>query len=501
MGKPPGPPEPFRGIQQPSAAKKEPPPDLRPIPVLHVSLGLLLTIAALGGALACQWPIFYGLAFGFVLFLGLSMKAGYTWRALLKASLHSLYRIRNVLMMLALVGMMIPLWMQTGVLASLMAYSIDAFSGFNLAVAAFLSSVAVSMLLGSGVGTVSTVGLVFLAIGRSVGISDAMIAGAVVSGAYFGDRTSPMSSNFNLVTEITGTNLRENLIYMLSSTLPVFIMTSMFYGFWGPEATEGQAQALTALRQLLAFHFDIRPVQLIPPGVMLFFVLILRQNMVVSLSAALVLSLGSGLLGGGFDWAPLLTGLEATGPLGVLLSGSGLMSMANALLIISISAALSGIFQLTNCLDPLLRKASSRLTTKGRLILSTGAISLLISLISGNQTMTTLIAGNYFKDRYDDFKVDRRLLARTISDTGVVSVPLIPWNINGILVATLTGVATLDYLPYALNSWMLPVLTVWFAFRGRAINLKESARSAAIIQAVAAHKPLEKQRQSGNTEK
>lgn len=433
--------------------------------IRDVIIGLALTISALGGAMALDLPIYLGLAFGYLLFFGLSLRAGYDFNALIQTTLSSIFKVRIVLVMLSLVGVIIPLWMQTGVLATLMAYAIDAFSGFNLAAAAYLSSVAVSMILGSGIGTTSTVGLVFIAIARSIGLNEAMIVGAVVSGAYTGDRTSPMSSNFNLVSEITGTDLRGNFVYMLSSTLPVFIMTTTFYSYFGPSAAASQAESLLSLRTLLGQSFEISPMQLIPPGVMLFFVLILRQNMVVSLSAALVLSIGSGIMGGGFEWGPLLTGLESDGPLGALLSGSGLSSMTGALLIIAISSGLSGIFQLTGCLIPLLDRASRDLTTRGRMILSTGVISLLVSLVSGNQTMTTLVSGNYFKEKYDAYKLDRRLLARTISDTGVICVPLIPWNINGILVATVTGVATTAYLPYALNSWLLPVLTLFFAVR------------------------------------
>jgi len=450
-----------------------------------VITGLMITIAALGAAMVFGKPIYWGLVTGCLIFSGLALHAGYSAKALIQASLGGIFKVKTVLMMLALVGMIIPLWMQTGVLATLMAYSIEAFSGFNLAVAAFLSSVAVSMVLGSGIGTTSTVGLVFIAIARSIGLNEALIVGAVVSGAYTGDRTSLMSSNFNLVSEITGTDLKGNFVYMLSSSLPVFIMTTIYYGLLGPSASDSQAQSLDALRLLLSQSFEISPAQLIPPGVMLFFVLALRQNMVVSLSAALVLSIGSGYLGSGFEWMPLLTGLEGSGPLGDLLSGSGLVSMMGALMLIAAASALSGLFQLTRCLEPLLDRASKNLSTRGHLIFSTGVISLLVSLVSGNQTMTTLITGNYFKEKYDAFKIDRRLLARTISDTGVVCVPLIPWNINGILVATVTGVSTAAYLPYALNSWLLPAITLYFAAIGLHKTIRVGAPESTMLQKVA----------------
>jgi Na+/H+ antiporter NhaC len=99
--------------------------------------------------------------------------------------------------------------------------------------------------------------------------------------------------------------------------------------------------------------------------------------------------------------------------------------------------------------------------------------------------MTTLITGNYFIEKYDAFKIDRRLLARTISDTGVVCVPLIPWNINGILVATVTGVSTAAYLPYAVNSWLLPAITLYFAARGLHKKISIGAPEATMMQRVA----------------
>ena len=469
----------------PSAKSALDPTGPKPLSTPVVSLGLLITISALGASIAFGKPIYWGLVTGYLIFLGLALHAGYSLGPLVQTSLGSIYKVKTVLMMLALVGMIIPLWMQTGVLATLMAYSIDAFARFNLAVAAYLSSVAVSMILGSGIGTTSTVGLVFIAIARSIGLNEAMIVGAVVSGAYTGDRTSLMSSNFNLVSEITGTDLKGNFVYMLSSTLPVFIMTTISYGFLGPSASDSQAQSLDALRQLLGQSFEISPAQLIPPAVMLFFVLVLRQNMVVSLGAALVLSIGSGLMGGGIEWMPLLTGLEGNGPLGALFSGSGLTSMMGALLLIAIASALSGLFQMIRCLEPLLDRASRKLATRGHLIFSTGMVSLLVSLVSGNQTMTTLITGNYFKEKYDAFKIDRRLLARTISDTGVVCVPLIPWNINGILVATVTGVSTAAYLPYALSSWLLPAITLYFAARGLHKTIRLGAPEATMFQQIA----------------
>jgi NhaC family Na+:H+ antiporter len=454
----------------------------RPLNTLLVSLSLFLTIAALGIALVMERPIYLGLVFGYALFMGLALYAGYDIHRLMNAALQSVHKVRKVLMMLALVGLIIPLWMQTGVLATLMAYSIDAFSGFNLAVAAFLSSVIISMILGSGIGTTSTVGLVFIAIARSAGLNEALIVGAVVSGAYFGDRTSPVSSNFNLVAEITGTDLRQNLVYMLSSTLPVFIMTTTFYAFAGAGATETQLESLGSLRILLDQNFNIAFMQLVPPAIMLFFVLVLRQNMVISLAAAFILSIGSGLMGSGFEWMPLITGLNPSGALGGLLSGGGLISMMNALLIILISAMLNGVFEITRCLEPLLDRVSRNLTTLGRLIFSTGLISLLVSLVSGNQTMTTLITGTYYKDRYDALDVDRQVLARTICDTGVVSVPLIPWNINGILVATVTGVSTVSYLPYALNSWLPTLMTLFFVWRGMKVKTGKHMAAPALFR-------------------
>jgi NhaC family Na+:H+ antiporter len=275
-----------------------------------------------------------------------------------------------------------------------------------------------------------------------------------------------MSSNFNLVSDLTDTDLRQNLLYMLPTTLAAFLITGLFYAVFGAQATSAQTEALSALRMLLSDHFDISFLQLVPPLIMLVFVLGLRQNMVVSLAAALLISIGSGLMGSGFEWLPMVTGLQNSGPVGDLLSGGGLLSMMNALLIILISSALSGLFELTRCLEPLLERVSRDLSNRGRLILSTGAVSLFVSLVSGNQTMTTLITGGYYGPKFDELNEDRRLLARTICDTGVVSVPLIPWNINGILVATVTGVSTMNYLPYALNSWVLPLLTLFLAILG-----------------------------------
>lgn len=435
------------------------------MPVLITYINLAITIFSLGAAMALGKPIYLGLLVGFFLFFVSGLRAGFKPKVLFHASFQSILKVKKVLLMLVLIGLIIPLWMQTGVLSTLMAYSIDAFSRFNLALAAFFSSVVVSMILGSGIGTTSTIGLVFIAISRSVGLNEALIVGAVVSGAYFGDRTSPMSSNFNLVSDLTGTDLRKNLVYMLPTTMTAFVLSAIFYFMAGTESSAAQLEALYALRTLLNDNFNISMLQLAPPAIMLFFVLGLRQNMVVSLTAALLISIGSGIMAGGFEWMPLLTGMESSGPIGALLSGGGLLSMMNALLIIMISSALSGIFEITHCLEPLLDRVSRDISTIGRLIFSTALVSLFISLVSGNQTMTSLITGGYFKKKYDVKGVDRRLLARAISDTGIVSVPLIPWNINGILVAIVTGVPTLSYMPYAINSWILPMITLAIAYR------------------------------------
>lgn len=436
------------------------------IEIIYTYITIFITLASILLTIILHIPIYLGLLVGLLTASIISILKGYRVNKILKMATFGVKNAFIVLIMLSLIGMLISIWMASGTIPSMIYYGFKYLSNTNIILAAFLTCSIISMVLGTALGTISTVGSVFLSLAIGLKIPLALLVGAVVSGAYLGDRTSPMSSSANLTATMTETNIIDNLKHMQYTTIPVFISSSLIYWYLGNKfvSTNINSSEINYFQQLLNSNFNITFISLIPPILILASAIIFRIPIVKSISIGLLSSILISLFR---DSIPInhLFQIAIYGyypvnkEIAKIMSGSGLISMKNVLLVIIFSTGLNGILEGTNMIKPLIEKISHSISNFRDLIYKTSLLSITISAITCNQTLSSIIPGQYLKKIYDKFNISKNTLARTISDTGIITVPLIPWNVNAILVSSIMKVSAVKYGPYAFLCYLLPLLT------------------------------------------
>lgn len=427
---------------------------------------IAVTIISIIITLVLSVPLYYGLLMGLLTAYSISIKAGYSFIETFKMLVKGIRGALIIIIMMSLIGMLISVWMSSGTIPTMIFYGFKYLSSTNIILAAFLTSSAISMVLGTALGTLGTIGTVFLSLAMGLDLPMAPLVGALVSGSYLGDRTSPMSSSANLAATITETNVIDNIRHMLITTLPVFSISAIFYWIVGNNLASGISNFndIKYFEELLSSNFRIEFISLLPPLLILISAVVFKTSIIRSIVLGLLTSIGVFLFRDGASLVNLLN-IAVLGyhpenlQIAKIMSGGGFVSMKNVLLVISISTGLNGILEGTNMINPLIQKFSNSIKNEKNLIHKTAGLCIMVCSITCSQALTTIIPGQYLKKVYNTFSVSRNTLARTIGDAGIIIVALIPWNINAILVSSITNVPTLKYFPYSFLCYMLPVLT------------------------------------------
>ncbi|KXG76586.1 Na+/H+ antiporter NhaC family protein [Thermotalea metallivorans] len=417
------------------------------------------------------YSAYYGLMIS-IIFIGAVVHShGYTPKEIANMLGKGIKSAWIVLVVMALIGILIGLWMMGGTIPTMMYLGFRYLSDLNFILAAFLITSMVSMVLGTSLGTMGTVGMALVGIGKGLSIPLPLLVGAIVSGGYFGDRSSPMSSSANLTAVVTETKLPDNLRHMAATITPVFILCTIFYAIAGRfYAVHGPNPEIMELQHMLATYFPIHWMMLIPP-LMIMVMAIFRFPMLHSLIVGLLASLGIILFQQQFSFSQILEaallGFQHPIPeVSAILSGGGLLSMKNVILIIASSTALNGILDGTRMIEPLIHKFIAKTKNSGDLILRTSFLSFIIAVITCNQTLAVIIPGKFLQKVFREHQISLNTLARTIADSGIVLVPLIPWNVNGVIITAMFGISISAFAPYALLTYLTPLCTLAFGYMG-----------------------------------
>lgn len=431
---------------------------------------IAITMLFIGICTYLKQPIYYALLMSYLLLCIISIKQGMNQSKIIKVTYKSVQGVLFVIVMMSMIGMMIPLWMSNGTIPAMIKLGLKYLSSTNIVLGAFLSCVLTSMMLGTGIGTVSTAGIVFLSLSNGLGIPEPIMIGAIVSGSYFGDRSSPLSSTALLISKMTDTKLMTNIKYMMRTILPTALIASVLYLIIGnkyiPDAEFIKNSGDTI--QLINSNFNTGFIVFLPVVVMLTVIFILRRKVMEGIFASLITSVIMALFIFKMDpmnvLSNVLIGFHPKNPqIALIVSGSGLISMIKVLLVISLSASINGLLTETRLLDNMFEKFKSRIINFSTLYFRSSVLSLLITLLTCNQSMTSLITGKQFSSTYDKHGVERNQLALSIADFGVITVPVIPWNINAIVVTTVTGFDSFGYIPYSYLCFLLPVISLLYS--------------------------------------
>lgn len=426
------------------------------------------------------------LATGVAIIIG--FKNGHNWVSIEKAIINGISISLGAVLILLAVGSLIGTWLLSGTVPTLIYYGLNILNPQWFYVATCLICGLVSMSIGSSWTTAATIGVALLAVSNGLNLNPAITAGAIISGAYFGDKISPLSETTNLAPAVAGSELFEHIRYMLWTTLPSIGTALVLFTILGfTEDVDLSTSGALALNDLMVQHFDISIFNLIPLVILL--VLALKK-----VPAFLAVSLGAlagaiwavlfqqdfimELAGEGVDtitanitivWTALFDGVKVSSGnenLDSLLSRGGMSSMLNTVWLIICALTFGAVLEHLGLLRKLMSSILSGVKSVGGLIASTVGTCITTNFITADQYMAIVMPGRMYKEEYERRGLDPVVLSRTLEDSGTITSPLIPWNTCGAYMYGVLSVNPLDYVFYCFFNLINPLLAMFYGFLG-----------------------------------
>lgn len=365
------------------------------------------------------------------------------------------------------IGMLISSWMVSGTIPTLMFYGFEWFSSLPLYFSAFVVCSIVGTCIGSAFTTSATIGVAFLGMATAMDASLAITAGAIVSGAFLGDKMSPLSDTTNLASETLGVPLFDHIKNMLWTTVPGFIITAIIFFILSP-ASSGQTEEISIFLNALQEHSYINWVALIP-FIIVVILAIKKVSAIPTLSAGIVSSVIIAFLTDSSLTFTKMSNILFSGfvldsnveQLNSVLSRGGIESMMNSVSLVLLALGMGGLLFLLGIIPSLLKAIEGLLNGALSLILATACTAIGINFFVGEQYLSILLTGKTFEGRYEKLRFDKKTLARALEDTGTVINPLVPWGVSGVFLTGVLGVSTLEYAPFAIFCLLSPLLTIF----------------------------------------
>ncbi len=405
---------------------------------------------------------------------------GYSWKELETGIVDSISRAMPAMLIVISVGLLVGSWIASGTIPMLIYYGLKIISPAYFLVTACIVSSFVSLFTGTSWGTVGTIGIAFMGIADGLNIPLGPAAGAIITGAYFGDKLSPFSDTTNLAPVAARSNLFDHIRHMLWTTLPSWLIGLVIYFFIGLNYGDTQAysQEISLLLDGLKVNFNFNLILLLPPVIILYFAI----RKLPTIPGMILATLTAGGLGMIFQGTSLqeTTIAMATGyvsdtgieQLDQLLTRGGMMSMMYVTLIAFCAFSFAGIMQVTGMLKKIMDQLLKYIHTTASLIISTSISSTTMAFITGSSFLAILVPGELFADAYRKRGLAAKNLSRTTEDSGTVVVPLVPWSMAGVYMAGTLGVPTLEYAKWTFMFYIGIALAWIYGFTGIGIAKK-----------------------------
>ena len=477
--------------------------DVTPHPLVAVIpiailIGLLAVVIALFGSDSLDGGSQVALLFSTAVCVGISMTFYHVkWKTFERQITNTLGGVSVTLIILLAVGMIAGSWMVSGVVPTLIYYGVQIMSPRFFLVSACLICALVSVLSGSSWTTIATIGVALMGIGRAIGIDGPWTAGAIISGAYFGDKMSPLSDTTILASSTTGTGLFTHIRYMVYTTVPTFLVATFIFFIAGLANHNMHAELqVSAYTEGLAGTFNISLWTLLVP--VLTGVLIARRvPSLITLFASSVLAgitavvlqphilcqiAGDEGLGGLSRVAAITRGLAITfyghtavdtgnESLNDLVSTGGMSGMLNTIWLIICAMCYGATMVASGMIESITRVISNYANTRLRLVTSTVGTGLFLNITTSDQFLSIVLTADIYRNAFQRQGYETRLLSRTCEDAATVTSVLIPWNTCGMTQATVLGVPTLVYFPYCFFNLLSPLMSIIVAATGWKITV------------------------------
>jgi NhaC family Na+:H+ antiporter len=415
----------------------------------------------------------------------ISFMLGYRWEYLLDKVVGAISTAMPAILILFLIGSLAGTWMVSGVIPMLIYYGLEILSPKIFLFAAVFICSLVSVSTGSSWSTVATIGIALLGIGKALGFHEALIAGAIISGAYFGDKMSPLSDTTNLAPAVAGTDIFTHVRYMALTTGPTWIITLIIFLIIGFTHHAGDSTTnASAVQEAIKAKFNVTPLLLIVPA-MLIFIIVKRVPPLPAL-------LGGTLLGALFAviFQPHIlkevsavdgsflkqsyiaitktmfgTVSVATGDASVdeLMKTRGMAGMLNTVWLIICAMFFGGLMEASGMLRTITEKLMNRVKSTRSLVGSTLVTCIFFNVTASDQYLSIVVPGRMFAKKYRQMGFKPELLSRSLEDSGTVTSVLVPWNTCGATQSSVLGVSTWAYAPYCFFNIIGPFMSFFIA--------------------------------------
>ena len=388
------------------------------IVILLFSLSLIV-------CLLLKYSVVYALIVGYIIFITYGFMKGHNLIVLIKKSFEGVLTVKNILLVFVLIGMITALWRASGTIAFIVYIGSKLISPSILILLTFLLCSILSVLIGTSLGTAATMGVICFSIGKAMGINPYYVGGAVLSGIYFGDRCSPMSTSALLIAELTKTNLYTNIKLMIKTSIIPFVMTCLFYLFLGFNSTVSNINV--DVTEIFKQNYNLNIIVIIP-AILIIILSILKINVKKTMLVSIIISFIIAMFIQRDSIVVLINYCifgyhHPNEKLNLMMKGGGILSMVNVSLIVGISSSYSGIFKETKMLVSLrgYLKEFSKKTSNYFVIFISAIIS---GAIACNQSLGTILTNELCGEL-----VEKQKMAIILENTVILLVGLIPWNI------------------------------------------------------------------------
>ncbi|BEO98782.1 Na+/H+ antiporter NhaC family protein [Fusobacterium polymorphum] len=422
-------------------------------------IAILLFSLSLIVSLLLNFSVVYALIIGYIIFISYGLIKGYSLKVLIKKSFEGIMTVKNILLVFILIGMITALWRASGTIAFIVYIGSKLISPSILIFLTFLFCAVLSVLIGTSLGTAATMGVICASIGKAMGINPYYIGGAVLSGIYFGDRCSPMSTSALLIAELTKTNLYTNIKLMIKTSIIPFIVTCLFYLFLGFKSKVSNISV--DVTEIFKQNYNLNIIVIIP-AILIIILSILKINVKKTMLVSIVISFIIAMFIQRDSIVALINYCifgyhHPNERLNLMMKGGGILSMVNVSLIVGISSSYSGIFKETKMLVSLKKhlKDFSKKTSSYFVIFLSSIIS---GAIACNQSLGTILTNELCGEL-----VEKQKMAIILENTVILLVGLIPWNIAMDVPLKTIGVGFMSGL-FAFYLYFLPLWNLFLDF-------------------------------------
>ncbi len=418
-----------------------------------------------------------------------SMKIGYKWADIEGMMIHGISMAMQAILILCIVGMMVGVWILSGTIPTMIYYGLKLLSPSIFLIAAVLICSVTSLATGTSWGTMGTMGLALMGIAQGMGMPLGPTAGAILAGAYFGDKLSPLSDTTNLAPAMAGTDVFTHVKYMIKATMVAYFIALIFFAVYGfMHATSGNVDTSQAdvLINGIADSFNVNPVLLLPPLVVILAIAfkmpaipgitlgvitgailapIFQGNLAIFDPDSLEIDHIGANLGdilaisrNGFVMA---TGIES---LDSLLSTGGLMNMASSILMTVMAMMFGGIMEGTHQLETIVNRLLKHIHSGPALIGATEVTCIVSNTVMPEQYISILVPGRMFAPAYRQMGIHPKCLSNALESAGTVTSCLIPWNTCGVYIKSTLNIDPITWIPWAVFNYLMPLVSFLLAF-------------------------------------